>query len=773
MSDYNRALSELVNSGIIPEEEHKENIKSTDEIITDELSRITGVPFSDEQRKCIEHRGSGIILACAGSGKTSVLTNVLAKRIWNREILDTSKVICTTYSRAGAEEMSVRLNKLLDKVGIKCNLEIRTLHSFFKSLIETFGITGYKVISQSVRTQYIRESCKEVGYNCKDDDLMIIDNLISYRVNNLLNDAKTIGSPACTISELTVEQFSGIRKGYDFRKAQNNYIDFDDMQLYIYKWLCVDTQSEDEETRKTGEAVRNYCRALYNDFYIDEAQDVSKIQYAIVKAIVTDSDGKLDKKLMFIGDDDQCIYKWRGASPEIILTLGSTMNIGNFVLSTNYRCKKEIVNFAHRSIKYNNTRYNKGMTAMEDGGIVDIQQCNSNNLYEMSKIAVDKVMEIVNGGEDLGDIALLCRNNAHLSLVNTMLVDYGIYCRVPDEMKLTRSYMYNDIKGLIELTKNTYSGKIAGQLTWKLCTFMQASVSRAIGTFQEDNGLSYKDTILYIAKEVLGMTDVNLNQNITVNTKAAQKIKYTLSRLKQETIDDLIRLRYTVDIEDNNQRFISLLSSYVNGTTFIYKNEDKRRIMLGIALFIRSLIEEKGFDEAISKLRTIEQLECSSFTPPKRTITMSTIHGAKGREWRNVVFFACDNEAIPGLSGLSLMLDRGMGKSDINDLIDEERRLYYVACTRAKDRLVIITSTKPSAFLMESLGEYYNVSGSNNENIINMIGNDRKKVIDNGIITDKQIEDTIDERRKNASSSDTGSYTYDSNSGGNNTSGIS
>lgn len=745
MSDYSIALEELVNSGIVPKSEPVKESVSTDKLIIDEMSRITGIQFSDEQRQCLEHRGSCVIMACAGSGKTSVLTNMLAKRIWNREILDTNRVICTTYSKSGADEMNVRLDKLFERLNIRCKLEVRTLHSFFYSLLRTFGIVGQKIISSGVRLQYIKEACKDAGYICKDDDLIVIDNLISYRVNNLLNDSKALSSPACSISDMTVNQFSEIRRGYDFRKTQNNYIDFDDMQLYIYKWLCVDTKSEDENTRNTGIAIRNYCKGMYDEFYIDEAQDISKIQYEIVKAIVTDSNtGLLDKTLVFMGDDDQCIYKWRGASPEIILTVDTELRMKSFVLSTNYRCCSEVVNFAHRSIVYNNARFNKGMSSYKSGGSVEIYQSNSMDLYELSKVAFEQIKKLIDNGTKKSDIAVLCRNNVHLSVLNVMLVNEGIYSNILDEMKLTNTYIYKDIKDIMTVAKNTYSGKVTSRVMWKLCELMTTHISKQLGTFQEDNGLSTYDTLTYVLSRILKVHDVEVGSNISVNSKSEQKLTYALARVKNETIKSMKNIVDIMQTENIENRTSELITTYLINTDFIYKNTDKRRNMQGIVHFIQDEINNKGFDKTLGWLQTVEQMENSNFKPPMDAIRMSTIHGAKGREWKNVILFACDNEAIPGTSSIGKMLDNKMPISDVIDVIDEERRLYYVACTRAKESLKIITSLHASTFLCESLGDYRDMNGSNNETVIAMaLYGDKVRTIDNGAVSNKEIEERI------------------------------
>lgn len=745
MSEYSEALEELVSSGVTPDNEtNKVAEKSTDDLIIDEMERITAIKFSEEQRQCLRHHGSGVILACAGSGKTSVLANLIAKRIWNREILDTNRVICTTYSKAGADEMNDRLHSLLDRLGIKCNLEIRTLHSFFYSLIRTFGMNNFKIISDGIRMQYIKEACKEAGFICKDDDLMVISNLISYRVNNLLNDNATLSSPACTINDITVAQFSEIRKGYDLRKSQNNYIDFDDMQLYLYKWVCKDIKSQDENVRNTGNAVRNYCRAIYDEFYIDEAQDVSKIQFEIVKSIVTDiNTGRLDKMLIFMGDDDQCIYKWRGAAPEIILTLGATMNIGNFILSSNYRCKSEVVDFAHRSIVNNSSRFDKEMKAYNQGGQVEIYQALSMDLYDLSKIAYEKIKELLNSGEKKSDIAVLCRNNAQLSILNNMLIELGIYCNIPDEMKLTKTYIYTDIKNVMTVADNTFNWRVTAQTMWKLCEKMTAALSRQIGSFQEENGLDLLNTLKYIVNNIVAGEE---QDKISINRKSESKLQYALIKAKSETIAGIVNLISILEIEDRAERVNKMIAIYRINTEYLYKNEDKNRTLQGIIHYIQNTVGSKGIEETLKYLRTVEQLENSSFKPPKDTIKMTTIHSAKGKEWKNVILFACDDESMPGMSGIRKMMEN-MSIADIDGIIDEERRLYYVGCTRAKERLEIITGIHPSVFLLESVGLFDGLNGEHNAAIIDIAENGNKALkVDTGIVKNKDIEDRLENK---------------------------
>lgn len=725
--------------------------KTSDELIVDEIERITSLKFSDEQRDILCYRGNMVIVACAGSGKTSILINLIAKRIWNREISDTTRMICTTYSKSGSEEMSTRLKKLLDIIGIKCPIEVRTLHSFFYSLIRTFGINGQKVISEGTRIKYIKEACKEAGYICKDDDLEVINNLLSYKINNLLNDEDTISSSACTLSDLSLEQFRAIRKGYDVKKYKNNYIDFDDMQIYLYKWLCKDTKSDNDETRNTGIGVRNYCRAMYDYFYIDEAQDTSKIQYEIIKAMITNPEtGLIDKGFVFMGDDDQCIYKWRGASPETILTLTTSVELRTFLLSTNYRCLDNIVNFAACSIKYNNYRYQKSIKASEQGGSINIVQTNSNDLYEMSKKACEIIDDMVKHGVRKRDIAVLCRNNVHASILGNMLIDYKIYSTMPVEMSLTGNFIFRDVKNIMYIADNTPNGKYANEVLWKLCTYMTVTISRSIGSFQNSTGMDITDTLAYILRDIFKRDNIDINKRSNVNFKIHEKLAYSLTKIKPETLKSIESL-YSImssNTKTVEQKFRELSTLYIMSTSYMYREEDKSRCVSGIVHYIQDIVKQKGFKDALEYLNVTEQLEHGTFAVTGETVKLMTIHGAKGKEWQNVILFACDDEAIPGIGRLRRMAEKGSTKADMYSVIDEERRLYYVACTRAKENLTIITSLHPSEFMLESMGEYSEVTGTNNENIAYMVegGYNTHKIVDNKCVP--VLEQPEDEKVK-------------------------
>ena len=725
MSEYlDNLVNELKQEGIeVPKENTVAN--STNTFEEEQIARIQSVigqTYSDEQLAILRHHGSSCILACAGSGKTFTSTNLIAKRILTGEIKDVNKLIYTTFSSAGAEEMRERINNLLSRLNVNIKVQVRTLHSFFLQILRTFG-NNSDIIKESNRLKYIKKACADAGYGLRDksEDLTIIDNLLSYQINNLLSDKKVMESPVNTTESLTLEQYTAIRKSYAEQKAAAKVIDYDDMQSYLYLWLVKYPISKDERLADLGRQVINYCKAMWHDFYIDEAQDTSKIQFAIIRAITTEREdkNKLDRTLVFIGDDDQCIYQWRGGDPSIILSMGPTFNIPTFVLNTNYRCCNEVLDYASKSIKCNNSRYAKEMKAYNDGGTVKIAVTQKDDLCNLSIIAVNHIKDLLDKGAKVEEIAVLCRNNFHLALVSNMLLREGIYCEMSEGMKLTKSYMYSDMKDIISLCETTWNSNLTSRILWKMCTYMSIGNASAIANFQDSSGLTLSDTLGWIIKRYSNKY-LEFSKKLVIGLQAEQSMDYFAKTLSSNTLADMEALYHLLNTDDYYDKLKGLILQYLGvAGAYMYKSKDKSRSIQGLAQYVLNLCKKEGFDGMKDFLRITEQLEHGDMVIPGGKITLSTIHSAKGREWDNVIMFACDNVSEPSFDGITKMIDDGVNISDICENIEEERRLFYVGNTRARNSLLVITESKPSVFILEAL-DIIKPTKSINHDIVNM-----------------------------------------------------
>lgn len=732
MSEYmDRLVAELESQGIkAPEPDKKVQVPVVDDRelqIIASMEQVSKKKFSPEQLKILEHHGNACILACAGSGKTTTSINLIAKRILTGEIHDVNKLIYTTYSKAGATEMKERLDKLLKDLGIgHINVKVQTIHAFFLSVLRTFGVSA-EIISAGERLAMVKKACQEANFLTKDDELMQIDNLLSYQVNNLLNDKKTIDSYVNTLDDLTLEQYSNIRKKYALYKAdpsefnpkrypkgKTTYIDYDDMQSFLYMWLVKWQSSSNQAEKDMSVSVRDYCKAVYNDFYIDEAQDVSKIQFAIIRGIVEDPNnkGRLDKGLVFIGDDDQCIYQWRGSDPSIILSISATFDMQTFLLKTNYRCHKAILDYASKGIQHNGSRYAKDMQAFNDGGDVKIAPIATDDLCTLSISAMNHIKWWIKQGYEFSDIAVLSRNNFHLSILSNMLLREGIYCNITDDMKLTKSYMYQQVKDLISITEPTWKKELTARVLWRLCRFMGTGVSGQIAVFQDDCALSLEDTLGYIIKAYIDK-DIDFNKKLNVTLQASEKMQYIMSKVGKETRDDIQIVYKAITCPDRQEAITTLLYQYLEASSFLYKSKDKNRSIRGLVKYIINLMKKDGVDKMLDFLKMTEQFENGTMVIPGPKVTLTTIHSSKGREWTNVIMFACDNVSEPSFDGLAQMVEDDIPVADIFNNIDEERRLFYVGNTRAIENLFVITYMEPSVFILEALGAFGNPSNNN------------------------------------------------------------
>lgn len=708
--------------------------KSADDEVIQNLSRITGVVYSDEQLAILKHHGGMAIMAAAGSGKTTVLTHLLVKRIMSGEIQDVTKVLCATYSKAGADEMAERINKLLDVVGIKKHIMVKTMHAFYLLILQHFGYS-LKLIENAQRTKFIRDACSKVNVKLNDDDMQTLDSLLSYQVNNLLSDKGLFDSYVYTLQDVSMEQYSKIKAWYTELKRQAGMMDFDDMQLYVYFWLCV----ADENTKKT---VTDYIHQTWQEFYIDEAQDLSKIQMAILRKMCTDS-----SKIVFIGDDDQCIYEWRGADPSLLINITGYYDIERFILSTNYRCRAEIVDTAAVGIKHNARRTVKTMKPFNSGGeikIIDTTYYNSNgdaeapDLYQMTKYAFMYIRDLIKSGVSPSDIAVLSRNNGHLAILNNMLFREGIYSMYTKDMKFTGNSMYKELKQILELARDDYDPDLTEKLLWKVVPYLSAKSAKLIAKFQESSGFKFSDTLGWFLTECCNMSLGWKLPSGSIIPESSKTSMRALARSLNTSQASNIRVMYRASVYDGStetdpdkrrneneyRRVCNFMGLYSQvSLEFLYRTADKQRACKGYIEYFKKMVKDWGIEKTLRFLNVSQQYELGVSGVFCEKINMSTMHGAKGKEWSHVVLFADDNISFPNFRSIRDLKARGISTSDIYKVIEEDRRLHYVAMTRAKNTLAIVTyKNNISVYTLEAFGILNDCtsSGGNNDSILGM-----------------------------------------------------
>ena len=427
-----------------------------------------------------------------------------------------------------------------------------------------------------------------------------------------------------------------------------------------------------------------------------------------------------------------CIYQWRGADPSIILNICGYYDIQKFVLSTNYRCGGEIVRHAATGIKNNANRSEKDMIPFNEGGKVKLYHSGSNDLFKMSKCAFDYVVNLIESGVNPSDVAILSRNNQHLAILNNMLLKEGYFSECTAEMQFTSIPIYKDIRMVMSLIEDTYDHNVIKKILWKVCPYLGIKGSTVIADIMNNTGCSVSSAIGFSIYNFTGRgRDIKFSDRINLGQRVHDNLRLRFNSVGNDSISGLIAIYKIIrDDENRESQLNKMLSMYITSVEFMYKSMDKARTLVGIVGYIKSLIRELGYDNAITHLNITERYESGKEKVLGNKITMSTMHSAKGKEWKYVVLFANDNITCPSFEGIGKMTEDGIELRDISGSIDENRRLSYVGMTRAKEELMIFTDkNNMSVYMLEALGVLKPNGFKNNQHIINL-------AIDGGLTKD-------------------------------------
>ena len=298
--------------------------------------------FNKAQLGAIEHKdGAMLVLAGPGSGKTAVITH-RTKNLITKHHVKPSEILVITFTKAAANEMKERFNSLMKDERV--NVSFGTFHAVFFTILKyAYRFTSANIADESVRYGFIREILSYYRLEYKDEN-EFIGNLLAEisLIKNSRIDIENFYSGVCG-----EEIFRDIYKKYETRLKENRLIDFDDMLSYTY------------ELFKERPDILALWQNKYKYILIDEFQDINRLQYEIIKMLAAPQNN-----LFIVGDDDQSIYRFRGARPEIMLGFEKDYpDAKKVILNTNYRCSAEIVDSAEHLISHNTKRFPKNMQA--------------------------------------------------------------------------------------------------------------------------------------------------------------------------------------------------------------------------------------------------------------------------------------------------------------------------------------------------------------------------------------------------------------------------
>lgn len=603
--------------------------------------------LSKPQQEAVRHgKGPMMVLAGPGSGKTLVIAKRVQYLIEQRKVLP-ERILVITFTRAAAAEMKERFQRI---TGRFLPVSFGTFHSmFFTILKHAYHYRVENILPEHKKYDIIREIIYDRQLEIEDeaDFVRSVIQEISLVKGQMLS-LDYYYSTSCG-----EDVFKVIYEGYEEKLQKNQWIDFDDILVYTYELL------------KERKDIRNAWQKKFPFILIDEFQDINKIQYEIIKMLA-----KPENNLLIVGDDDQSVYKFRGARPEIMLNFQKDYpEAKKVILNTNFRSSEEIVEFAEAVITKNTNRFPKEMKSYSGKeNPVEIRRFPSQR--EENKHIVYTIREAAAKGTPLSEMAVLSRTNQGPRQLVGALMAYNI----PFYMK----------DGVPNLFDHWISKNIMDYMKLALGDRRRSTFLRVMNRPKR-----------YISREYISEREVSFDELL-------------------EKVKDKPWLADYIEEMEEDIRILSKMSPAV-AITYIRKSIGYNAYLAEYARFrklreeeLTDVLEElqesaKGFDtyeEWFTYIREYTQelnRQSKHNQQEKNGVVISTMHSAKGLEFERVFLPDVNETIIPHK------------KSIKEEDIQEERRMFYVAATRAKKYLHVLSVEKmynkdsaESRFLIEA-----------------------------------------------------------------------
>lgn len=583
--------------------------------------------FSEAQQQAITHgEGPMIVLAGPGSGKTTVITHRV-KYLTEQYGADPGSILVITFTRAAALEMKERYGKLTGKPS---RVTFGTFHSvFFRILKLAYNYSADNIVREEQQRQVIRELSERAGMEPED---------VNEFTSQVLSEISMVKSERMSLrnyysTSCPDEVFRGIYSGYDDWMRRAGLIDFDDMMV-----MCL------ELFQQRGDILAAWQRK-YRYILIDEFQDINRLQYEIMRMLAGPEDN-----LFIVGDDDQSIYRFRGARPEIMLGFEKDYPTAKRVLlDVNYRCTDEIVTAALRLIDHNRKRFPKAIRSAGSHGRSVMTKVFEDPREEAAFLA-SAIGEYIRSGVPAKEIAVLYRTNSGpRTLMEALMVD-NIPFRTRDRVpNLYDHWISQNIIAYIRMAMGdmSRSGFLRIMNRPKRYISRASLMSETVSWF--DLKEYYKDKDWMIQK----IEDLQYDLKAISRMSPLAAVNYIRQGVGYDSfLKEYAETRHA-RLEDLMETADELRDSAANYRTF----EEWFNHMEAYREELRNQAQQ-------GRLNT-------------DAVTLATMHGAKGLEFQIVFILDANEGVVPH------------NKALLDDDIEEERRLFYVGMTRAKSRLTV------------------------------------------------------------------------------------
>ena len=584
--------------------------------------------LNPSQVQAVIHKdGPCMVLAGPGSGKTLTITKRIEYLIGKHHV-SPEEILVITFTKAASIEMKERFVRLCgQKAG---PVTFGTFHGIYYGILKgAYRMNASNILSEEQKYQLLKQVIGRMEIDIDDEKDFLQG--IAGEIGNIKNNQIPLAEyESLNCSE---EVFREIFEQYEKERKRLKKIDFDDMLVLVY------------ELFKKRPDILSMWQRKFRYILIDEFQDINQVQYDVIRMLAAP-----ENNLFIVGDDDQSIYRFRGARPDIMLGFKKDYpDTKEILLDVNYRSTKAIVNGAARVIRHNVNRYPKQIiTTNEQGETVHIQEVR--HPIEESKYVVSQIQEAKKRGIPSSEIAVLFRTNVEARALAETFMEYNMPFRMKERMP------------------NLYEHFIAQDLT----TYLKM----ALGDRSRKSFLA----IMNRPNRYIGRDSV---EGTTISFESLRKFYCD----KDWMLDRIDQLEVDFRILKNMAPYgaIQYIRKHIGYDEFLKEYAAFRKINMEDLKEVLREIEERA-----KAFRTIEEWfthieeyseELKRQSQQKETdpeaITFMTMHGSKGLEF-DLVFIIGANETITPYK-----------KAETKEEVEEERRMFYVAMTRARKKLII------------------------------------------------------------------------------------
>ncbi len=605
------------------------------------IDRILQSLNPDQLKPVLDTEGAVLVIAGAGSGKTRVLTSRIAYLVEEKGV-SPSNIMAITFTNKAADEMKERLSKIVDGVE---DMWVSTIHSMCVRIlrrdIDKLGYDKYfSIYDETDKEKALKRVIEELGLE-QDKVLKSAKNHISIAKNDCLTPEEYKNENS---DVRFIEDICNVYEGYEATLARSNSLDFDDLLFKTY------------ELFKKHPEVADYYANKFRYIHIDEFQDTNTVQFAIVERL-----SLAHGNIFVVGDDDQSIYGWRGAKIENILNFDDKFRGAKvYKLEQNYRSTKKILELANCIIANNTERRPKELWTDNGDGVKVETFVGGDENNEASYVALQIKNLMARSNYNYKDFAIFMRVNALSRAFEQEFTKYAVPYKIFGGFRFFERKEVKDVLSYLRVVSNTYDDESFLRSISVPRRGIGDKTLRELREFCSANGLSLYQGLSKLSETSVGSSAKTKLYNYKILLDSF--ISYSESHKASELIT------YVLEITGFMEQFIEKS-----------EENDARKLNVNELINSAELFEKDNPSATLSDfLGSVTLSSDTDAIGSDDAVTVATIHASKGLEYKCVFIVGLDEKILP------------IARSENDDSeMQEERRLMYVAITRAKERLYL------------------------------------------------------------------------------------